>query len=223
MDRKNPINLAEYIDHTLLKPSATIEDIEKLCQEAIQYKFKAVCVSPSFISQAKEYLIDTNIIVVAVIGFPLGISQTATKAFEAKEAISAGADEIDMVINIGALKEKRYQLVYDDIAAVVSESKPHPVKVIIETCYLSENEKIIACAIASVAKASFVKTSTGFGDKGAVVEDIKLMKAVLPNNVKIKASGGIKTYEEAISMIEAGADRIGLSSSVNIIKKSLEK
>lgn len=210
-------NLAKYIDHSILKPNVTNADIEKGCKEAIEYGFKAVCVNPAFVEYAVSLLKGKKPFVVAVVGFPLGASQTATKAFEAKEAIAAGAEEIDMVINIGALKEKNYQLVYQDIYSVVNEAKPCVVKVIIETCYLERDEKIIASALAVVAGAKYVKTSTGFGEKGATVEDIKLIKSVVDGKVKIKASGGIKTYEEALKMIEAGADRLGTSSSVNIV------
>lgn len=211
------LELAKYIDHTLLKPNATYGDIEKLCKEAIEHGFKGVCVNPSFVEYAATLLKGKKPIVIAVVGFPLGASQTSTKAFEAKEAISSGAEEIDMVINIGALKEKNYQLVYNDINAVVNEAKPFPVKAIIETCYLERDEKIIAAALASVAGVKFIKTSTGFGSAGATEEDVKLLRSVVDNKIKIKASGGIKTFEDAIKMIESGAERLGTSSSVNIV------
>lgn len=212
-----PKDLAPYIEHSLLKPDVTKDDIEKHCKEAIEHNFKGVCVNPSFVSFAASILKGKKPIVIAAVGFPLGAMQTSTKAFEAKEAIAAGAEEIDMVINIGALKEKEYQVVYEDIFAVVNEVKPYPVKVILETCYLEKEEKIIACALASVGGASYVKTSTGFGRGGAILEDILLMKSIISEKVKIKASGGIKTYKEAIEMIKAGAVRIGSSSSVNIV------
>lgn len=212
-----PSDLAEYIDHTMLKPNTVKKDIEKVCKEAIEYGFKGVCVSPSFVEYAFSLLKDEKPIVIAVVGFPLGSSQSSTKAFETKEAIAAGAEEIDMVINIGALKEKNYPLIYQDIQNVVNEAAPYPVKVIIETCYLNREEKIIASVLGSVAGAKFIKTSTGFGDKGATVEDIKLIKSVIDDKMKVKASGGIKTFKEAVKMIEAGADRLGVSSSVNIV------
>lgn len=217
MKQADLANLGKYIDHSNLKPNATNADIEKTCKEAIEYGLKAVCVNPSFVEYAVSLLKGKKPFVVAVVGFPLGASQTATKAFEAKEAIAAGAEEIDMVINIGALKEKNYQLVYQDIYAVVNEAKPCPVKAIIETCYLERDEKIIASALAVVAGVKYIKTSTGFGEKGATVDDIKLIKSVVGDKVKIKASGGIKTYEEALKMIEAGAERLGTSASVNIV------
>ena len=217
MKQSDLSNLAKYIDHSMLKPNATNADIEKLCKEAIEYGFKGVCVNPSFVELAATLLKGKKPIVIAVVGFPFGASQTSTKSFEAKEAIAAGAEEIDMVINIGALKEKNYQLVYQDICSVVNEVKPCAVKAIIETCYLDRDEKIIASALAAVAGAKYIKTSTGFAEKGASAEDIKLIKSVIDNKVKIKASGGIKNYQDALLMIEAGADRIGSSSSVNIV------
>jgi deoxyribose-phosphate aldolase len=213
---KKNFNLSDYIDHTLLKQNATKKDIEKLCQEAIKYNFKGVCVNPIFISLVSELLKDKKPFPIAVIGFPLGANFASTKAFEAKEAITSGAREIDMVINIGALKQKDYKSVFEDIRSVVLEAKPHPVKVIIETCFLEKEEKIIACALAKVAGALFVKTSTGFG-KGATVEDIVLMKGIVGDDMKVKASGGIRTYKDALKMIEAGADRIGSSASVSIM------
>ncbi len=217
MEKLSALDLASYIDHTLLKPNATKEDIEKLCHEAIEYKFKGVCVNSSYIPLVSELLEGEDPIPITVVGFPFGASLSSSKAFEAREAVSAGAKEIDMVINIGALKQKQYNLVYDDICAVVSESKPCPVKVIIETCYLDKEEKVIACALAKVAGASFVKTSTGFAEKGANIEDILLIKSIVGENMQIKASGGIRTYQDALKMIEAGATRIGSSNSVNIM------
>ena len=212
-----PSELAEYIDHTMLKPNATKADIEKVCNEAIEYGFKGVCVNPSFVDYAVSLLHGEKTLVIGVVGFPLGSSQTSTKAFETKEAVAAGAEEIDMVMNIGALKEKDYPLVYEDIKSVVSEAAPYPVKVIIETCFLNKEEKIIASVLSSVAGAKFIKTSTGFGEEGATVEDIKLIRSVIDDNMKIKASGGIKTFKDAVKMIEAGADRLGVSSSVKIV------
>lgn len=209
--------LAKYIDHTMVRPDATKADIEKLCKEAIEYGFKGVCVNPAFVEYAKSLLKGKKPLVIAAVGFPFGATQTSTKAFEAKEAISYGADEIDMVINIGALKEKNYQLVYQDMCSVVNEAKPNVVKAIIETGYLERDEIIIASALAVVAGVDFIKTSTGFGKRGASVEDIELIKSIINNKAKIKASGGIKTKEDAFKMIKAGADRIGSSASVSII------
>lgn len=219
MKKTKELDLASFIDHTLLKPNVTKEDIERICKEAILYKFKAVCVNPSFVALAASLLEGEETMPITVVGFPFGASLSSSKAFEAKEAISSGAQEIDMVINIGALKEKEYNLVYDDICSVVSEVKPHPVKVIIETCFLENEEKIIACALSKVAGAAFIKTSTGFGEGGAKVEDIHLIKSIIGEGMQIKASGGIKTYEDAIKMIEAGASRIGCSNSVQIVLK----
>lgn len=215
---KAVLDIARYIDHTLLKPNATKDDIARLCKEAIEYKFKGVCVNSSFIPLVATLLEGEEPIPITVVGFPFGASLSSSKAFEAKEAVSAGAQEIDMVINIGALKEKQYNLVYDDICAVVSECKPCLVKVIIETCFLEKEEKVIACALAKVAGASFIKTSTGFAEGGAKVEDISLIKSIVGDTMQIKASGGIRTYLDAIKMIEAGAERIGSSNSVNIVQ-----
>jgi len=156
---------------------------------------------------------------IAVVGFPLGASQSSTKAFEAKEAVSAGAKEIDMVINISSLKAKDYRAVFQDMSAVIEEVQPIPVKVILETCYLSDEEKIIAAALAQVAGAAFVKTSTGFGEKGASEKDIALLKSIVGKDMQIKAAGGIRTYKEALKMIEAGACRIGASCSVEIVRE----
>lgn len=211
--------IAQFIDHTLLKPHTTKAEIEKLCQEAIEYGFKGVCVNPAFVSYVAELLKGQDILPIAAVGFPLGASQSSTKAFEAKEAVADGAKEIDMVINISALKAKDYETVFQDMQAVITEVQPVPVKVILETCYLTREEKIIAAALAQVAGAAFVKTSTGFAEKGATVEDVKLLKSVVGNKVQIKAAGGIRTYAEAIKMIEAGASRIGASSSVEMVKK----
>ncbi|KPK32708.1 MAG: hypothetical protein AMS24_03390 [Chlamydiae bacterium SM23_39] len=214
------IKLNRYIDHTLLKPDVKRIDIEKLCREAIEYDFFGVCVNSTFIPLISKLLEGKNPIPIAVVGFPLGANLSSSKAFEAKEAIVNGAKEIDMVMNIGALKDKDYEKVYEDICLVVNEVKPYPLKVIIETAFLERDEKILSCILSQVAKASYIKTSTGFWDKGAVIDDIILIKGVIGDNMKIKASGGIKRYDEAISLIEAGADRIGSSSSVNIMKKN---
>lgn len=212
-------DLAQMIDHTLLKPDATDEEIKKLCQEAIDYRFKTVCLNSSNIALAARLLENKSPEPIAVVGFPLGAAISSSKAFETKEAIAAGAREIDMVINIGALKAKDYRKVMLDIQAVVDAARPHPVKVIIETGQLSQDEKIVACSLAKAAGASFVKTSTGFSEGGATVEDIALMRRIVGKDMGVKASGGIKTGEDARRMIEAGADRIGASASVDIVGK----
>jgi len=216
------MNIAKYIDHTNLKSYATKEDIIKLCEEAKKYGFYAVCVNPYRVKLAKEHLKGTDIKVASVIGFPLGATPTEVKVFEAKKALENGADELDMVINIGALKDKNYEYVKKDIEDVtkVAHEKGAIVKVIIETCYLSEEEKEIACKLAMEAGADFVKTSTGFGTGGATIEDVKLMRKVVGDKLGVKAAGGIRTYEEALAMINAGANRIGTSSGVKIIEGS---
>ncbi|ASJ01574.1 deoxyribose-phosphate aldolase [Thermococcus gorgonarius] len=214
--------IARYIDHTNLKPYATKEDIIRLCDEAIEYGFYAVCVNPYRVKLAKEYLREKNadVKVASVIGFPLGATPTEVKVFEAKKAIEDGADELDMVINIGALKDGDYDYVRKDIEEVVkvAHGKGVKVKVIIETCYLTEEEKIKACELAKEAGADFVKTSTGFGTGGATVEDVRLMRMVVGPEMGVKAAGGIRTYEQALAMIQAGANRIGTSSGVSIVK-----
>lgn len=213
------MNIASMIDHTLLKSEATEEMIKNLCNEAKKYNFAAVCVNPFYIKRAKEFLKDSDVKIATVIGFPLGANIKEVKAFETTKAIEDGADEVDMVINIGALKNKDYDIVRDDISAVVEAAKDKAiVKVIIETCLLTDEEKIKACELSSEAGADFVKTSTGFSTGGATVEDIKLMKNTIKDDMKIKASGGIRDYERAKDMINAGASRIGASSSVKIIK-----
>ncbi len=209
-------NLADFIDHTLLKPEATDSEVEKLCQEAIEYGFKTVCINSSNVALAAKILENQDTLPIAVVGFPLGAAISSSKAFETKEAINAGAKEIDMVINIGALKAKDYRKAMLDIQAVVDAAKPYPVKVIIETSSLSEDEKIVACALSKAAGAGFVKTSTGFAGGGAKVEDIALMRRIVGDDVGVKASGGIKTTGDAKAMIEAGASRIGASASIEI-------
>lgn len=212
--------IAKYIDHTLLKPDATIFDIKRLCEEAVKYKFFAVCVAPAFISYVKEILSENEIKIATVVGFPLGNETTKTKIFEAKEAVRNGADEIDMVINIGYLKSKNYKYVHDEISAVKSELGDKTLKVIIETSLLNNEEKIIASTIVKSAGADFVKTSTGFSQGGATKEDIELIKKVVGENFGIKASGGIRTFEQALELIKAGANRIGTSSSVKIVEEN---
>jgi len=214
------MSIASKIDHTLLKPEATSHMIDNLCKEAIEFGFAAVCVNPYYVKRAKSLLKGSYIKVATVVGFPLGANTKEVKAFEARKAVEDGADEIDMVINIGALKNKDYEYVRDDIRAVVEAVKGKAiVKVIIETCLLEEDEKIKACQLSREAGADYVKTSTGFSTGGATVEDVKLIKKTIGDSMKIKASGGIRDFETAKAMIEAGASRIGASSSVKIVKE----
>lgn len=212
-------NLNEYIEHTLLKPDATGEELNKIFEEAKEYNFRGVCINPSFVKMAKQALKDTDIKVVTVIGFPLGASKTEVKAFEASVAKADGADEIDMVINITALKDKNYDFVLDDIKAVKISCGNTPLKVIIETDLLDSAEIVKACEIAADAGADFVKTSTGFvkNGVGATVENVKLMyDTVNPLGLRVKASGGIRNKEKALQMIEAGAYSLGTSSGTII-------
>jgi deoxyribose-phosphate aldolase len=209
--------LARKIDHTLLKPDATKEEIQRVCEEARKYGFATVCVNSTYVGKAAELLRGSNTKAIAVVGFPLGAAATATKAFEARESVRVGAQEIDMVINIGALKSRDYAAVLEDIRQVVEASKPFPVKVILETSNLDEDQKIIGCALSKAAGAAFVKTSTGFGSGGATAEDIAMMRRVVGPEMGVKASGGIRTYEDAAKMIAAGASRIGASASIAIV------
>jgi len=209
--------LAGMIDHTILKPDATQAELTKICVEAKDYHFATVCVNSSNIPFVARLLKGSGVKPIAVVGFPLGAATSQAKSFEAKEAIHAGAEEIDMVINIGAIKSKDYKTVYEDIKQVVEASKPYAVKVILETSNLDNDEKIIACALSKTAGAAFVKTSTGFGSGGATVEDIALMRKIVGDNMHVKASGGIRTTEDAKKMVNAGADRIGASASVSIV------
>ena len=210
--------LAGMIDHSLLRPNATLEELKKVCQEAVQYKFKAVCINPIFVADAVTLLKGKDILVCSVIAFPFGTHCTKTKVFETEEVIRMGAQEVDMVIQIGALKEGRDPLVVEDNRAVVQAARGCPVKVILETCYLTDEEKIRGCRLSMEAGASFVKTSTGFASGGATVEDVKLMRKTDGKDFGVKAAGGIRTLEDASKMIEAGANRLGTSSSVNIMK-----
>jgi deoxyribose-phosphate aldolase len=209
--------LAGIIDHTLLKCDATKRDLVKLCEEAVQYGFAAVCVNSSNVFFVANLLKESKVKVAAVVGFPLGACTTQTKRIEAQGAVDDGAEEIDMVINIGALKAKDYLTVHQDISTVVQAVLPCKVKVIIETCCLSHEEKIVACALAKAAGAAFVKTSTGFGKSGATVEDVELMRSIVGTDMQIKASGGVRTREDLEAMVKAGADRIGTSSGVSIV------
>ena len=210
-------NLARYIDHTQLKPDAPREAIESLCEEAREHNFWSVCVNAANVRLASTLLRGARTQVCAVVGFPLGASTPASKAFEAREAVRHGASEIDMVINIGALKSRDFHLVSEDIAAVVEAVPGKIVKVILETSLLEDREKIIACALAKGAGAHFVKTSTGFNGGGATAEDIKLMRDIVGQDMGGKASGGIRDAKKALAMLEAGANRLGCSSSVAIV------
>ena len=214
------MELNKYIDHTLLKPEATKEQITKLCQEARQYDFASVCVNTCYVPLAKELLAGSDVKVCCVVGFPLGAMDTVSKAFEAKTAVTNGAQEVDMVINIGALKDKDYDYVTKDIAAVVEASKPAIVKVIIEACLLTDEEKVEACKCSMNAKAEFVKTSTGFSTHGATPEDVALMKKTVGNVCKVKAAGGVRSYDDAMKMIEAGADRLGCSAGIKVMEEA---
>jgi deoxyribose-phosphate aldolase len=216
-------NVTKMIDHTLLKSDATKEEIVKLVEEAKKYSFASVCVNPTWVKIAAEMLKDTpEVKVCTVIGFPLGASTSETKAFETKNAIENGANEIDMVINIAALKDLQDDLVEKDIRAVVEAAKGKALtKVIIETCLLTREEKVRACELSVKAGADFVKTSTGFSSGGATVEDIRLMRETVGPEVGVKASGGVRSREDALAMIEAGATRIGASSGVSISKGEL--
>jgi len=214
-------NLAKYIDHTLLKPEATREQIKQLISEAKEYDFASVCVNPHWVSYSYDYLKETNVKVCTVIGFPLGANSTETKVFETKKAISNGATEVDMVINIGELKSNNDELVKQDIQAVVEAAKGKALtKVIIETSLLSNDEKVRVCELAKLAGADFVKTSTGFSGGGATVEDIRLMRETVGPDMGIKASGGVRTLQDTKAMIEAGATRIGASAGVKIVKEA---
>ncbi|MEC0259531.1 deoxyribose-phosphate aldolase [Paenibacillus lautus] len=213
------MNIAGMIDHTLLKADATQAEITKITEEAKKYEFASVCVNPTWVSYCAEQLADTNVKVCTVIGFPLGAATSAVKAFEAKDAIANGATEVDMVINIGALKDRNDELVLKDIQAVVDAAKGKAlVKVIIETSLLTEEEKVRACKLSVQAGADFVKTSTGFSTGGATPEDVALMRKTVGENIGVKASGGVRSKEDMDRMIEAGATRIGASSGVKIME-----
>jgi len=214
---KVDVEMAGMIDHTLLKADATAADVKKLCDEARKYCFASVCVNSTNVAKASAFLEGSGVMVCAVVGFPLGAMTPTAKAFEAREAVRCGAHEIDMVINIGALKSRDYALVEDDIRRVVQASRPAKVKVILETGALNTEEKIIGCTLSKIAGAHFVKTSTGFGPGGATTEDIALMRKLVGDEMGVKASGGVRTHEDAEKMRAAGADRIGASASVAIV------
>jgi len=213
-------DIAQLIDHTALRPDTTGIQIEVLCEEAREYHFYSVCINSSFIPLAKAFLVNSGVKICAVVGFPLGASLSRVKAYEAREAAKEGAEEIDMVINISALKDNHYRKVKEDIEEVVRSVKGLICKVILETALLTDQEKEIGCQIAVEAGAHFVKTSTGFESGGATVEDVKLMQRIVGNHMGIKAAGGIRDYETALKMVEAGATRIGASKGVEIVNGS---
>ena len=211
-------NIAKYIDHTILKATTTSKEVEKLCLEAKEYGFYSVCVNGCFVKECKELLKDSDVKIAAVVGFPLGAMTKTAKVFEAREAIANGANEIDMVINVGKLIEGNSKYVEDEIREIKEAIGKNVLKVIIETCYLNEEQKMLACELSLNANADFVKTSTGFGTAGATFEDVILMKKMVGDNAEVKASGGVKSYETAEKYIELGATRLGTSSGIDIIK-----
>ncbi|MBI3891957.1 MAG: deoxyribose-phosphate aldolase [Candidatus Wallbacteria bacterium] len=210
--------LAALIDHTLLKPDATDAEVRKLCEEAAQYKFASVCINPSKVKLDAELLRGTGVKVCTVVGFPLGATTSFTKESETRDCVANGADEIDMVINVGALKAKDHDKVREDIEAVVRAAGGRITKVILETALLNDEEKVVACKLAKEAGADFVKTSTGFGGGGATVHDIELMRKTVGPDMGVKASGGIRDFETAKKMVDAGATRLGASASIAIVK-----
>ncbi len=212
------MGLNKYIDHTILKATASSAEVQKLCEEAIEHEFYSVCVNGCYVADAKHLLQGTDVKVAAVVGFPLGAMTTASKVFEAKEAIENGASEIDMVINVAKLKDGEFDYVENEIRLIKEAIGNNVLKVIIETCYLTDEEKVKACELSLVAKADFVKTSTGFGTGGATYEDVKLMKSVVGDNAKVKASGGVRDKETAQKYVDLGAERLGTSSGIEIVK-----
>ena len=212
------MGLNKYIDHTILKATASSTDVQKLCEEAIEHEFYSVCVNGCYVADAKHLLQGTDVKVAAVVGFPLGAMTTAAKVFEAKEAVENGASEIDMVINVAKLKDGEFEYVENEIRQIKEAIGDNVLKVIIETCYLTDEEKVKACELSLAAKADFVKTSTGFGTDGATYEDVKLMKSVVGDNAKVKASGGVRDKETAQKYINLGAERLGTSSGIDIVK-----
>ena len=217
MIKLEPAALAKYIDHTLLAADASREQIATLCQEARDHGFYSVCVNSGQVPYAAQLLTGASVKVCAVVGFPLGAGLSDTKAFEAQRAIAAGAGEIDMVLNIGALKDGLFEVVRDDIALVKQACGAVPLKVILETCLLDEAQKVRACEISRELNVAFVKTSTGFSRSGATLEDVALMRKVVGTAVQVKASGGVRDYATAVAMIEAGATRLGTSSGIAIV------
>lgn len=215
------MEISKYIDHTLLKATASDKDITKLCEEAKKYNFYSVCVNGSYVEKCVDILKDTEVKVAAVVGFPLGAMTTAAKVFEAKELVDQGASEIDMVINVARLKDGDYEYVENEIRKIKEAIGENVLKVIIETCYLTDEEKEKACELSLNAKADFVKTSTGFGTGGATYEDVKLMKKVVGDNAKVKASGGVRDRETAEMYVTLGAERLGTSSGIEIVENKV--
>lgn len=213
------MNYNKMIDHTVLKADTPLETVKRICDEAMEYGFASVCINPCHVAYCADYLKDSDVNVCTVIGFPLGANTSAVKAFETKDAISNGADEIDMVMNIGALKDKNYDLVRDDVKAVVEAANGTLVKVILETCLLTEDEIKKACELCVEAKADYVKTSTGFSTRGATIEDVRIMKEAVHGKAKVKAAGGVRTPEDMVKIVAAGADRIGTSAGCSLVKK----
>lgn len=209
----------KMIDHTVLKADTPLETVKRICDEAMEYGFASVCINPCHVAYCADYLKDSDVNVCTVIGFPLGANTSAVKAFETKDAIANGADEIDMVMNIGALKDKNYDLVRDDVKAVVEAANGTLVKVILETCLLTEDEIKKACELCVEAKADYVKTSTGFSTRGATIEDVRIMKEAVHGKAKVKAAGGVRTPEDMVKIVAAGADRIGTSAGCSLVKK----
>ena len=212
------MGLNKYIDHTILKATASSADVQKLCEEAIEHEFYSVCVNGCYVADTKHLLQGTDVKIAAVVGFPLGAMTTAAKVFEAKDAVENGASEIDMVINVAKLKDGEFEFVKNEIRQIKEAIGDNVLKVIIETCYLTDEEKVKACELSLAAKADFVKTSTGFGTDGATYEDVKLMKSVVGDNAKVKASGGVRDKETAQKYINLGAERLGTSSGIDIVK-----
>lgn len=213
------MNYNKMIDHTVLKADTPLETVKRICDEAMEYGFASVCINPCHVAYCADYLKDSNVNVCTVIGFPLGANTSAVKVFETKDAIANGADEIDMVMNIGALKDKNYDLVRDDVKAVVEAANGTLVKVILETCLLTEDEIKKACELCVEAKADYVKTSTGFSTRGATIEDVRIMKEAVHGKAKVKAAGGVRTPEDMVKIVAAGADRIGTSAGCSLVKK----
>lgn len=213
------MNYNKMIDHTVLKADTPLETVKRICDEAMEYGFASVCINPCHVAYCADYLKDSDVNVCTVIGFPLGANTSAVKAFETKDAIANGADEIDMVMNIGALKDKNYDLVRDDVKAVVEAANGTLVKVILETCLLTEDEIKKACELCVEAKADYVKTSTGFSTRGATIENVRIMKEAVHGKAKVKAAGGVRTPEDMVKIVAAGADRIGTSAGCSLVKK----
>ena len=213
------MNYNKMIDHTVLKADTPLETVKRICDEAMEYGFASVCINPCHVAYCADYLKDSDVNVCTVIGFPLGANTSAVKAFETKDAIANGADEIDMVMNIGALKDKNYDLVRDDVKAVVEAANGTLVKVILETCLLTEDEIKKACELCVEAKADYVKTSTGFSTRGATIEDVRIIKEAVHGKAKVKAAGGVRTPEDMVKIVAAGADRIGTSAGCSLVKK----